>query len=254
MTVDYAQGTNTITDTASNAMVSVGDALSVTVTNDTTAPTVTSFSSTTDNGAYKAGDTINITATMSEETQGGSSFNVTLNTNDIVTLTTNSASNTLTGTYTVGSGDNSSDLTVTSFSVGSVPDLAGNTMVSTTLPTGQNLANNKEIVVDTIAPFSFDSGVYEQNDGNSTIDAGDSLIFTFSEEVGNTSTLEAFFTENETYGSGTTPAEVSWSNGNKTLAVALGVGETYDALTVITLGDVQDLAGNSNSLLFDFIV
>jgi len=258
VTVDYTQGTNKLTDTAGNAMVDVGDPVSVTVTNDTTVPTVLSFGSSTGDGAYKADDTINITATMSETVQSGSTFNVTLNTNDTITLTAASAGTTLNGTYTVGAGDNSTDLTVSSFTTGTVTDLAGNAMGSTTLPAGQNLANNKAIVIDTIAPIDgWNNGKLTQNDtGNTTADAGDNLVFAFSEAIGNKTTLEAFFNTSDTYGAPGTRSGVMWSNGDKTLTltVTLGAGEIYDATTAIQIAGVQDLVGNSSTLNFSFVI
>ena len=79
---------------------------------DTTAPTVSSFSSTTTNGSYKAAAAINITATASEAIQSGNTLTVTLDTGRTVVLTATSAGTSLTGTYTVQAGDTSSDLPV----------------------------------------------------------------------------------------------------------------------------------------------
>jgi hypothetical protein len=56
------------------------------------------------------------------------------------------------GTYTVGTGDNSNDLTVSSFSIGTVTDIAaGNAMASTTVPS-TNIASGSAIVIDALAP------------------------------------------------------------------------------------------------------
>ncbi len=95
--------------------------------------------------------TINITATTSESVQSGDTITVTLDTGDTVVLTAASAGTTLTGTYSVGVGDNSSDLTVSSFAIGSVTDSAGNAMTSTTLPSSNNIADTSAIVIDTTA-------------------------------------------------------------------------------------------------------
>ena len=111
-----------------------------------------SFSSTTANGTYIAGETINITATSNEAVQSGSNFVVTLDTGDAVTLTAASTGTSLAGTYTVGTGDNSADLTISSYVVGTVTDADGNTMVTTVLPSSSNLSDNSNIVVDTTAP------------------------------------------------------------------------------------------------------
>jgi hypothetical protein len=119
---------------------------------DTTLPTVTSFSSTTPDGAYKVGSTINITATLSEAVTTAASITVTLDNGQTVVLTHNSESDSLTGSYTIGSGQSSSDLGISSYALTSAPaDLAGNIMTSTTLPAG-NISGTRAIVVDTSVP------------------------------------------------------------------------------------------------------
>jgi hypothetical protein len=121
---------------------------------DTTLPTVSSFSSTTSDGAYKAGSTINITATLTEAVTAPASITVTLDNGKTVVLTHSAVNNTLTGTYTVAAGDTSADLTVSSFALTSAPvDAAGNIMTDTTVPSGaNNIADTKAIVIDTTAP------------------------------------------------------------------------------------------------------
>ena len=121
---------------------------------DTTLPTVSSFSSTTADGAYKVGSTINITATLSEAVTAAASITVTLDNGKTVVLTHNAVNNTLTGTYTVAAGDTSADLTVSSYALTSAPvDAASNIMTDTTVPSGaNNIADTKAIVIDTTAP------------------------------------------------------------------------------------------------------
>ncbi len=147
---------------------------------DNTAPTISSFTSTTSDGSYKSGDTINITANMNEAIQLGNTLTVTLDTTAIVTLTAASAGTTLTGLYTVVSGDNSSDLTVSSFTIGTVLDTAGNTMTSTTVP-GTNIASGSAIVVDTTAPtvtFSPTNGATDvSNDANITLTFNETIRY-----------------------------------------------------------------------------
>lgn len=124
---------------------------SLVVSLDQTAPTVTSFSSSAANGTYIGQQTINITATASENLTAGSTIVVTLDTTRTVTLTAASAGTSLSGTYTVQSGDSSSDLTVSSFTVGTATDFAGNVITSTTMPSNaNNIAANKAIVVSAI--------------------------------------------------------------------------------------------------------
>ena len=118
----------------------------------TTAPRVTAFSSTTSDGTYVQGESINITATTNEAVQSGSKFEVTLDTGDKVELTAGSTGTSLSGSYTIGAGDNSFDLNVASFTTGTVKDADNNNMVTTFLPTGSNLADSKGIIVDTVGP------------------------------------------------------------------------------------------------------
>jgi hypothetical protein len=154
------------------------------VTIDTTAPTVAAFSSSTVDGSYKAGQSVTITATVSEAVQINNTITVTLetgSTDQTVTLTASAAGTTLTGTYTVQAGDTSSDLTVTSFTIGTVADTAGNAMTSTALPAGANVADTKAIVIDTTAPTV--SSIARV--GTATLKAGETVTvtFTFNESV-----------------------------------------------------------------------
>ena len=76
---------------------------------------------------------------------------------DEVVLTAASAGTTLSGTYTVSTGDSSADLNVSSFEVASgqsITDIYGNAMTSTSLPSGNNLADNSALVVDSAPPTS----------------------------------------------------------------------------------------------------
>ena len=147
----------TITDAAGNTS---SDNHNTDLVIDTTAPTITSFTSTTDDGSYKAGSSINITATASEALQAGSSITVTLGTGNpgaTVLLTAITAGTSLSGNYIVGVGDTSNDLDVTSYALGTGPaapkDIAGNSIISNTLPTNINsLAGSKSIVIDTTPP------------------------------------------------------------------------------------------------------
>jgi hypothetical protein len=196
---------------------------------DSVKPTVSNFTSTTTDGSYKSGDTINITATMSESILAGSKMTVTLSTTDLVTLTAGQNGTALSGTYTVSALDVSPDLAVSSYSLtdaagntNAVIDAFGNAMSSTTLPAGQNLSDNKALVVDNTALF-----------GNATVAlsgnhaAGDSFALTFNEAVGNTTVLSGTVAANTTLG--TTAATSVWSNSDKTMTVTLGAGESLNA-------------------------
>jgi methionine-rich copper-binding protein CopC len=181
-TVSLTGGAHTLTAKASDGTGKVSLASNaLTVEVDLTAPTITAFSSTTANGSYNAGDVIALTATASESMAAGSSITVTLDTSGTVTLTAATNGTTLTGNYTVGAGDASADLAVSSFTIGTnTTDLSGNVMTSTTLPVGQNLSDNKAIIIDTTAPTLSSSS---PADGAATAVVGNNLTLTFSEAV-----------------------------------------------------------------------
>jgi large repetitive protein len=156
-----------------------------TIVADTSAPTITAFSTTTADGSYNEGDQINITATASENLAAGAQITVTLNTdtNTTVLLTRDNTDPTkLVGSYTIAAGDDAADLSVASFTLGTdaaaPEDLAGNAMTSTTVPTGNNnIGGSSDIVIDTTAPT-----VVVTSD-ESALKAGETatITFTFSE-------------------------------------------------------------------------
>ena len=131
------------TDVALNVS-SASSNLSVTI--DTTPPTITNVSSDKANGSYTTGEVIDIDVTFSEEVTSTGNVTVTLETGttDQTCTFTVTAATTGTCNYTVVSGDTSADLTVSTIS-GTINDAAGNAMTNF-VPT-TNLAANKDIVI-----------------------------------------------------------------------------------------------------------
>ena len=125
-----------------------------TVTYDVTDPTITSVTSTTANGTYGYSAAINVTLNFSEAvTLAGGNLVITLETGTTdreVTIGTISGSDTASGVYTVIAGDASTDLFVKSIglSAGTLRDAVGND-ADLSIPPGQNLDDNKDIVIDT---------------------------------------------------------------------------------------------------------
>ena len=161
------EGDHVMTATATNQAGTesvASDAQTIKI--DTTAPTITSFTIDKASGSYKVGEAFQITANTSENIVNGNTITVTLNTGgdgtDVV-LTAPADGTTLTGTYTVAAGNTSSSLTVSSFTIGTVADTAGNAMTSTTLPAA--IFDGKTIVIDTTAP-SNSSLTLTKTDGN----------------------------------------------------------------------------------------
>ncbi len=188
---------------------------------DATVPTVILTSSTSD-GTYGIGKAINITATFSEEvTLSGGLLNATLNTlSDVISLTDSGDHLHFTGTYTVGAGDSTGDLTVSTLalSAGSVRDAAGN---DANLSPTSNVASTSDIIIETTPPV-IDSSILASN--NSYIDV------TFSEGLYNTANgsgaletadFDLTFTQN-----GGTASNVTISSVTKTTGAALSGGES----------------------------
>ncbi|MFM8507722.1 MAG: Ig-like domain-containing protein, partial [Actinomycetota bacterium] len=213
------------------------------ITRDLTSPTMSSFSSTTSDGSYRAGQTVNVTATTNENISSGNTITVTLDTGATVTLTAASNGTSLTGTYTIGAGQNSPDLTVSSFAIGTVLDTAGNVMTSTILPSGtDNIAGTKAIVVDTTAPVAI---------GVPNLDAASDLGASSIDDItsDNTPTFTVVVTAREGTATGYVRATKS---GSSAVTCTLNVGGTC---TLGTLADgtwsivafQTDLAGNDSA-------
>ena len=252
--IDVAAGF--ILDAAGNAATTDAKANAAITYSDTVAPKVASFSSTTTDATYGIGNAINITATMSEAVQAGSTFDVTLSTTDVVTLKAITNGTTLTSTfdgnskaYVVGTGDSSADLTISSFTVGSVKDVYGNTMTNTSIPNGQNLANNADIVIDTVPVLANGRPVLDDLNLNSAADAGETIKLNFSEAVVNITEVAGQFSSATANNNGAF-GSTSWSNSNKTLTITLDTNESYDATETITIEDVKDGGNNVEDITF----
>ncbi|SVB22974.1 uncharacterized protein METZ01_LOCUS175828, partial [marine metagenome] len=121
-------------------------------------PTVTSVSSTADNGTYGIGSVIPITVTFDESVIVTGTPQLTLETGDtdvVVDYSSGSGSSILTFNYTVASGHTSGDLDYGSTSAlalnsGTIKDAVGNTATLTFASPGatNSLGANKAIVID----------------------------------------------------------------------------------------------------------
>ncbi len=102
-------------------------------------------------GTYNTGETILITATMDRPVTANSSFEVTLNTGAVVTLTAAQDGETLQGAYVIAAGEATTDLTILSYTTGTVEDVEGNDpMVSTQLPPpAKNISGASDIMINT---------------------------------------------------------------------------------------------------------
>jgi len=154
--VTYTQANGTTVDTAANE---VADGFNA-VASDSAAPIISTVSSSSSNGTYNADQTIAVTVTFSEAvTVIGTPF-LTLATGSINRTANYSSGNTtstLTFSYVVQGGDNSSDLDYNStnalFLNGSTINDSSNNIANLTLPapgTAGSLGANKDLVIDTV--------------------------------------------------------------------------------------------------------
>ena len=166
------KGRNSLTDASSNSnTANIQGAIwssnspiseSFKLTKDTTPPTITSVSSSTNNGSYKAGDAIAVTITFSENVTVSGTPQLTLETgasDAVVNYSSGSGGSVLTFNYTVGGGHNSADLnyqstTALALNSGTIKDAAGYnaTLTLPALNNSSSLAANKSLVIDTTAP------------------------------------------------------------------------------------------------------
>ena len=236
---------NGATDSASNTGPASASTSSTTLTYDVTAPTVSSFSSSTADGAYKAGATINITATTSEAIRSGNTLTVTLDTGATVLLTAASAGTSLTGTYTVGASQTSSDLTVSSFTIGTVADTVGNAMSSTTVPSGaSNIAGAKAIVIDTTAPLSTATAPA------SSMSTSVSVGYTITAGTADVASVAAFYSTNSGLTSPTQCGTVTSTAASGTITCTLpSTSGTYYLFTKATdaAANVEGAPGSADA-------
>jgi len=122
---------------------------------DTENPAITSITSSTPDRCYNVGDDINVTVAFSENvTCSGDFFQVPLDTGGVLQWGAFALTDTISGTYGVGSGDNSCDLDSGMPSlagVATLKDAAGND-ADLVLSTPTSIASGSNITVDTTAP------------------------------------------------------------------------------------------------------
>ena len=222
------------------------------MTVDTTAPTVAASTDKAD-GYYKAGATVNITLTFTENVTltGTDGLNITLSTGDIINVAAADLAGvtSVTKVYTVGAGDNSGDLAVTSVVLGAnaaLTDAAGNAASLGSLTA--NIGDSDAIVIDTTTPSD---AQFTATPDDGTYKIGQTLTFAvdFNEAVVVTGTPRLLLSNGSfaTYDA----ASSSLSNGTLSFKYLIVDGQTDAAdLTIATnamdlnSGTIKDLAGN----------
>ncbi|KPF81967.1 hypothetical protein IP70_22515, partial [alpha proteobacterium AAP38] len=141
---------------------SIADTTGNAITVSGVGPTVSSVTSSTNNGSYKAGGVISIQVNFSETVNVTGTPQLTLETGTtdrVLDYASGTGTSTLTFTYTVQAGDTSSDLDYISTSAlalnGGTIKNGGGTDATLTLATpgaANSLGANKAIIIDTTAP------------------------------------------------------------------------------------------------------
>ena len=213
-------------------------------------PKLAAITSATPDEAYAAGADISVTLSFDEAvTLAGGTLTLTLDTGGTVVVSAFGPASSAEGTYTVEAGHNSADLNVTSLSLAenaTIRDGAGNDALLD-LPDGQNLKDNKNLVVDTVAP-RLDAVTSTAADGLYGIGAAIPIVVRFSEPVtlaGGELTLTL-----DTGGTVTVAAFGAATSAEGTYTVAAGHNSADLDVTTVSLsgGTLQDGAGNDATL------
>jgi hypothetical protein len=179
-TISYTQGT--LTDLSGNFLATS----TATSTTDKAGATIWSVTSADGDGTYAAGAGIDVTVNFSEAvTLAGGTLDVALDSGGSASIAPFGSASSANATYTVLATENSPDLAATTPLTlgggGTLVDAAGNA-TSLTIPSGQNIADAKAIVVDTTAP-TITSVTSSSGDGTYGIGADINVTVNFSETV-----------------------------------------------------------------------
>ena len=249
--------------------------------NDLTAPSIISVSSSTADGLYKIGDEISIEATFSESVVVNSALfqedgtgrpQLTLETgssDQVINYSSGSGGAVLTWSYTVVSGNISSDLDYQSedafvLNSGTIKDATGNAAILTLpVPSASgSLGANKALVIDGIVPMidssslaidnsyidlAISEAVYNANNGSGALEASD-FTLTFSKNSGNASAASiSSIKKNDNTAEGSATA---LSGGEAVIRIFLNITGTPSgvetiAITPVNASSIFDLAGNA---------
>ncbi|MFL3052346.1 MAG: beta strand repeat-containing protein [Candidatus Neomarinimicrobiota bacterium] len=241
LTVKSVGTTGAVKDQAGNEITSwdIGTNLAAqtgkTIVIETTRPTITNITSTTNNGTYGAGDDLNVRITFSEAVTlsgGGAKISVPLETGDNdATVEINSVTNSATadGIYSVVEGHttNGNDLAAKSKPtlVGTLKDQAGNEIVDAGLdiPGGQNLSDTKNIKIDAVHPIIT----------NATSTTGDGT-YKITDDIN----LQLDFSENVTLANANLDLTLNTGNGNKGSITTFSDKNTRSVDYTVVEGDV----------------
>ncbi|MBE9099294.1 hypothetical protein [Vacuolonema iberomarrocanum] len=250
--------TGEIQDAGGNILNITEPTTDETFTLDNTAPAITNITSSTPDGRYNAGNTISIQVEFDGPINVDPGNQPSLDLSNGATATFVSASgNTLTFSYTIADGDAESadlDVTTVNTTAGSITDAAGND-ANVTIPAGENLANEKDLIVDTVVPTlvsitRLDPAI-DIVANPTALTNSDSVVFqvTFSEAVRAAGVTAADFLPDGTTAT-ITSVEQDGGTSETVFNITLLGGDlaTLDGLVGLDLSPtaiIQDLAGNN---------
>jgi hypothetical protein len=246
-----ANGSYTFTATATDAAGDTSAASNSVVPTIEPPPTVVSIASsgagiTNDSGAVNTGATVTLTLTMSEAvTVTGGTPTLTLNDGATAVYTGGSGTNALSFSYTVGSGDSTTNLAVTAINTNGadIEDAGGNALTGA-IPNSSGVLQINTAVIPTVTSIA-------ETPSSGDLDAGKTvaLTLTMSETVtvntaGGTPTL--------TLNDGATATYVGASGNTLTFSYAVATGQNTAALAATALNlngaTIQDSAGHAANL------
>ena len=242
---------------------------------DDIVPTISSVSSTVDNGAYKVGDVIPISVNWNEAATVTGAPRIKLETgttDQYATYTSGTGTTTLTFNYTVAAGDTTADLDYTSTSAlelnsGTIKDASGNVATLTLASPGASgsLGANKAIVIDGNVP-TISSVSSTKANGGYTVGDTIPITITFTQtvtiKVGNTAVEPLPGTDGSPYiFLPQIPRDVFYTSGSGTNILRfdyiIAAGQNSSDLSYTTTnklaiwgtgGSIQDASGNDASL------
>ncbi|MBT3680493.1 MAG: hypothetical protein HN932_01580, partial [Candidatus Marinimicrobia bacterium] len=244
-----------ITDNAGNSKQGGPSAISYTI--DQTSPTISGITSSPSDDTLGIGNSATITLTFNEEVKliGAGTLRTTLETGELVadavaTLSSFSLTDVVNFSYEVSAGESSADLDVilVSTSGATLQDSAGNEADLSTLPPGENLVDNSNLVIDGAAPVI--QSIYAST-ATDTAGVGEIVDITvrFNENV----SFSGGDSLNITLETGDTDQVISATSISGTEMMAsytVSVGDSSLDLTVISLemnaGSLVDAGGNSS--------
>ena len=224
-----------------------------TITLDTTAPTVTSVTSSSADSTYNIADTINVQTLFNEPLLVTGTPQITLETGafDLVANYTSTLASTLNFSATVQNNQNSPDLNYQSTTAlvlngGTITDLAGNpaTLTLPALASANSLASNKNIVIaDNQNPSAPSSWTMAPADGSLSNDNTPVItVLALPGEVGSSANL---FTDSTcSTGIGST-ATISGVGTSQIASITYATGGAQDGLKSYW-GRITDAAGNQS--------